>query len=222
MIVKKHNKPILYYTITILIMATTTTTTTHNTSTSKNTGYLEIFLGAKYASKTSKILELYKQYTFCNVPVIVINHAIDTRYHDTLLSTHDKVMIPCIQTDKISNIWSDKESDKYKTLHEADIILINEAQFFDDLQICVIDMLRENKKVYIAGLDGDFERNKFGQMLDLIPMCDKVTKLTALCSLCRDGTPGIFSLRLTQEKQQTLIGSDNYIPVCRYCYELPQ
>ena len=211
------------YTITILPnLILTTATTSHNQSTSKNTGYLEIFLGAMYASKTSKILELYKQYTFCSVPVIVINHAIDTRYHDTLLSTHDKVMIPCIQTDKISNIWSDQESDKYQTLHDAEIILINEAQFFDDLQSCVIDMLRENKKVYIAGLDGDFERNKFGQMLDLIPMCDKVTKLTALCSLCRDGTPGIFSLRLSDEKQQTLIGADNYIPVCRHCYESHQ
>jgi thymidine kinase len=189
-------------------------------SSSKNTGYLEIFLGAMYASKTSKILELYKQYTFCSVPVIVINHAIDTRYHDTLLSTHDKAMIPCIQTDKIGNIWYNKDSDKYKALHDTEVILINEAQFFDDLQNCVIDMLREKKKVYIAGLDGDFERRKFGQMLDLIPMCDRVTKLTALCSLCRDGTPGIFSLRLTKETQQTLIGSDNYIPVCRHCYEL--
>ena len=79
-------------------------------------------------------------------------------------------------------------------------------------------MLRENKRVYIAGLDGDFTRKKFGQILDLIPMCDKVTKLTALCSLCKDGTQGIFSMRLTKETQQMVIGSDNYLPVCRSCY----
>jgi thymidine kinase len=80
-------------------------------------------------------------------------------------------------------------------------------------------MLKEKKKVYIAGLDGDFERKRFGNLLDLVPLCDKVTKLTSLCSLCKDGTPGIFSYRLSQEKQQMLIGSDNYIPVCRHCYE---
>jgi thymidine kinase len=68
-------------------------------------------------------------------------------------------------------------------------------------------------------LDGDFERKKFGTILDLIPLCDKVTKMTSLCSRCRDGTAGIFSLRITQEKTQFLIGSDNYIPVCRKCYE---
>ena len=59
---------------------------------------------------------------------------------------------------------------------------------------------------------------KFGQMLDLIPLCDKVTKLTSLCSKCKNGTPGIFSMRLTNEREQTIVGSENYIPVCRSCY----
>ena len=79
-------------------------------------------------------------------------------------------------------------------------------------------MLNNNKKIYICGLDGDFQRNKFGQILDLIPLCDKVTKLTSLCSICKNGAPGIFSMRLSTEKQQTLVGSDNYVPVCRKCF----
>ena len=74
------------------------------------------------------------------------------------------------------------------------------------------------KKIYICGLDGDFERKKFGTILDLIPLCDKVTKLTSLCSICKNGTPGIFSMRLTHETDQTVVGSENYIPVCRKCY----
>jgi thymidine kinase len=97
--------------------------------------------------------------------------------------------------------------------------LINEGQFFADLYETVLDMLKCNKKVYICGLDGDFERKKFGQMLDLIPHCDHVIKMSSLCSLCKNGTRGIFSMRLSDEKQQTLIGSDNYVPVCRNCYE---
>jgi thymidine kinase len=80
-------------------------------------------------------------------------------------------------------------------------------------------MLKLNKKIYVSGLDGDFKREKFGKILDLIPMCDKVTKMTSLCSLCKNGTPGLFSMRLTNEKEQMLIGSSNYIPVCRFCYE---
>jgi thymidine kinase len=187
-----------------------------------NIGYLEIFVGSMWSGKTSKLLEMHKQYTFCNIPVVVINHAVDIRYHDSMLSTHDKIMIPCIQTSNIADIWVNSNSMYYETLHNADVILINEAQFFNDLQYCVTDMLKEKKKVYISGLDGDFERKKFGEILDLIPICDKVTKLTALCSICKDGTPGIFSLRLSKETQQMLIGSDNYLPVCRKCYDLEE
>lgn len=196
----------------------------------QSTASLELFLGPMYSGKTSKLLEIYKQCSFCNIPVAVINHCADTRYHDSMLSTHDKVMIPCIQTQKISDIWNNidinqtftNNASKHIKLRTAEVILINEGQFFDDLYSCVNDMLCEKKKVYVAGLDGDFERNRFGQILDLIPICDSVTKFKSLCSICKNGAPGIFSLRLTQEKQQTLIGSDNYIPVCRNCYESNQ
>ena len=134
-------------------------------------------------------------------------------------------MIHCIQTENINSVWNytdldtkfDKLAQQHLNLHTAQVILINEAQFFNDLVPCVIDMLKQNKKVYIAGLDGDFQQKKFGTILDLIPLCDKVTKLSSLCSLCKNGEAGIFSMRLTQEKEQMLIGSENYIPVCRKC-----
>jgi len=195
------------------------------TMTTSNTGYLEIILGPMYSSKSTRLVEIYKQCKFCNIPVTIINHTIDKRYHDTMLSTHDKIMVPCIQANKLSEIWLNNgidnpavDNDSYTLLQNSDVILINEGQFFSDLYEVVIDMLNKNKKVYICGLDGDFERKKFGSILDLIPLCDKVTKLTSLCSLCKDGTPGIFSMRLTNEREQTVVGSDNYIPVCRKCY----
>jgi thymidine kinase len=174
-------------------------------------GYLEIFIGPMFSGKTSKIIDLYKQYSFCNIPLAVINHSSDTRYDDTMLSTHDKVMIPCIQTSTLTRVINDMDN--------VDVILINEGQFFEDLYDFVVNMLKLNKKIYVSGLDGDFKREKFGKILDLIPLCDKVTKMTSLCSLCKNGTPGLFSMRLTNEKEQMLIGSSNYIPVCRYCYE---
>jgi thymidine kinase len=201
-----------------------------NCEISSVSGYLELFIGPMFSGKTSKLLELYKQAKFCDIPVAVFNHSLDTRYHDSMLSTHDKVMIPCIQTSSLLDLYmfphEPIESDNIlnrirENIRKAEFILINEGQFFEDLFPAVIEMLKDGKKVYIAGLDGDFERKKFGSLLELIPLCDKVTKLTSLCSICKDGTPGIFSLRLTQEKQQTLIGSDNYIPVCRNCYESP-
>ena len=179
---------------------------------SYSTGFLELIIGPMFSGKTSRIVEVYNQCKFCNIPVAVINHIIDNRYDDELLSTHDKIKIPCIKTSKLSDVY------KTADILKADVILINEGQFFDDLYQVVIELLELKKQVYICGLDGDFERKKFGQILDLIPLSDKVTKLTSLCSLCKNGTPGIFSMRLTEEKVQTLVGSENYIPVCRKCY----
>lgn len=192
-------------------------------------GYLEIILGGMYAGKTSRLVEIYNQCKFCNIPVVVINHSIDNRYHEELLSTHDQVKIPCIKTDNLFDVWANfinleedislvpRVKDKLKVA-TSNVILINEGQFFPDLEEFVKSLLLNNKKVYVCGLDGDFERKKFGQILDLIPLCDKVTKLTSLCSICKNGTPGIFSKRITSEKKQTVVGSDNYIPVCRKCY----
>ena len=202
------------------------------TSSQMNSGYLEIILGPMYAGKSTRLVEVYNQCKFCNISIAVINHTIDNRYDEELLSTHDQIKIPCIKTERLMDLWLDPKinimeddisilpriQEKFK-ICRSEVILINEGQFFPDLKEFVDYLLKNEKKVYICGLDGDFERKKFGQILDLIPLCDKVTKLTSLCSLCKDGTPGIFSMRLTKETEQTVVGSDNYIPVCRNCYE---
>jgi thymidine kinase len=184
----------------------------NNKNNMSNSAYLEIIVGPMFSGKTSKLLEIYKQYKFCDIPVVIVNYYLDKRYHESMVSSHDKMMAPCIQADKLSDILNEQD------VINSKVLLINEGQFFEDLYIVVLELLNKGKKIYIGGLDGDFERKKFGQILDLIPLCDKITKLTSLCSICKNGTPGIFSMRLTQEKQQTVIGSDNYIPVCRNCY----
>jgi thymidine kinase len=198
-------------------------------SSQPESAYLEIILGSMYSGKTSRLVEIYKQCKFCNISVVVINHSVDTRYDDELLSTHDKIKIPCIKTETLFDIYPydlnleegvqniPRVTDKFKIV-ASEVILINEGQFFPDLEEFVKNLLANDKKVYVCGLDGDFERKKFGQILNLIPLCDKVTKLTSLCSICKNGAPGIFSKRITLETEQTVVGSDNYIPVCRKCY----
>ncbi len=198
--------------------------------TSCTNSYLELIIGPMFSGKTSRLVEIYKQCIFCNISVDVINHSIDNRYDEELLSTHDRVKIPCIKTEKLFDLLIDSVPlDDNKLIPEikdkvnimsSSVILINEGQFFPDLQDFVKVLLKNGKKIYICGLDGDFERKKFGQILDLIPLCDKITKLSSLCSICKNGTPGIFSKRITSETQQTIVGSDNYIPVCRNCYNL--
>jgi thymidine kinase len=194
-------------------------------------GYLELWTGPMFSGKTSKILEIYKQFNFCGISTCVINYEEDNRYPnaETHLSTHDKTMIPCIRSKSMTEIAdiigvgvSNKISGKYvDKFLESKVILINEGQFFLDIVEWVkiaVDVY--HKKVYICGLDGDFERKSFnGDWLNLIPYCDKVKKLHSYCSNCKN-KPAIFSHRLINETAQKVIGVDSYVPLCRKCYLL--
>lgn len=186
-------------------------------SPSSASGYLELILGSMFSGKTSYLLEIYKKSMFCNIPIAVINYAADNRYTtESMMSTHDKQMIPCI----LAHTIYDAISNNLELITGADIILINEGQFFPDIEEQVRVLVEQShKRVHICGLDGDFERKPIGKLLQLIPFCDEVIKLKSLCSICRDGTPGIFSFRTTREMDQVVIGSSNYIPLCRKCYD---
>jgi thymidine kinase len=173
-------------------------------------GYLEIILGPMFSGKTTHIIDLYHSYITHGKKVLVVNFSGDVRYHDSMLSSHDKVIIPCIFLTHLSEL--------FKTEIDADIVLINEGQFFDDVFECVKIMVEERRLcVHVCGLDGDFKRGKFGGLLDLIPLCDTVRKLHANCVNCR--LPAIFSHRITDEVGQVSIGSSNYIALCRDCYQ---
>jgi len=204
---------------------------THSTSSSSSTesgsrsgsgsgsgsGYLELILGSMFSGKTSYLLDVYKKCVFCNISVAVINYSADNRYTtEPMLSTHDKQMIPCILTNTIKEAIHHHS----KEIAHAETILINEGQFFSDIDTEVRRLVEEeNKRVYICGLDGDFNRKPMGSLLGLIPFSDHIIKLKSLCSLCRDGTPGVFSFRITNETDQVIIGSSNYLPLCRGCYQ---
>ena len=103
---------------------------------------------------------------------------------------------------------------------QSDSVFIDEAQFFSDL-VDFVELAVEvyKKDVFVIGLDGDSDRENFGQIHTLLPICDNITKLKALCSQCKDGTPGIFSKKIINSSQKVDIGTtDKYIAVCRECY----
>lgn len=184
---------------------------------SNNHSYLDIIIGPMFSGKTSRIIEIYNYCINNSISVIAINHILDQRYGSNNISSHDSITIPCIQIEKLNDIYLNKEYNKI--LLESNVILINEAQFFEDLFNFAIDLVdNKYKKVHICGLDGDFKRNKFGQLSDLIPYCNTITKLNAICNNCTYGQAALFSHRITNEEQQTCIGSTNYSSLCRQCY----
>jgi thymidine kinase len=178
------------------------------------TGYLEIILGCMYSGKTSKLISIYKHNKIAEITTCVINYIHDNRYDENDMSTHDGNKIPCIKVGKLFEIFENDDN----LLSKTEAFIINEGQFFPDLYEFVNTLVnKHNKKVYVGGLDGDFKMNKFGSMIDIIPMCDKVEKLHAICNICKKKAS--FTKRITDDVTQEIIGgSEMYIPVCRTCH----
>ncbi|MBA0868745.1 hypothetical protein Goshw_018348 [Gossypium schwendimanii] len=149
------------------------------------------------------------------VTVAVIKSNKDTRYGLDSIVTHDGMKLPCWALANLSSFRQKIGPDAYDQL---DVIGIDEAQFFEDLyDFCCEAADHDGKTVIVAGLDGDYLRRSFGSVVNIIPLANSVTKLTARCELC--GKRAFFTLRKTDETETELIGgAEVYMPVCRQHY----
>ena len=204
-------------------------------------GALHVITGPMFAGKTSALLRAVEDERARGRRVFVAKSARDTRFGDvraTTLTTHDGKR--CAGAFAVGDLLS-LSAEAMEALEASDVVAIDEAQFLANLtpfaRRCVE---RDGKTVYVAGLDGDFKREKFGDVLDLVPMCDTVTRLRGRCSMC--GADSLFSLRTTSATSATTThggggagddvdadtndpdakivvgGADKYAPACRQCY----
>ena len=187
-------------------------------------GYLELFIGPVNSPKTFRIEQLYNEYKTIHSSMVIINKCSSCKDYNNCLKNNNYCIV---KTDNLMDLWtehisfednvyiSEKDRNNFKVA-TSKVIFINEGHLFPDLKEFVNLLLKDGKRVYVCGLDGDFERKKIGNILDLIPMCDKVSKLTSFCQICKDGTPGIFTKRL---KKNVFCCDYTDIAVCRKCYE---
>lgn len=180
------------------------------------TEYLKLIIGPMFSGKTTELINLYNEYKQKNDSCVVINHIYDkNRFNDEnqeLMYSHNKNLFPikCLYTEKLL------ECDELK-LNSANVILINESQFFEDLIEFVNKWLINGKKIYVSGLSADSNMKKFGKILDLISLADDVVMLKGTCYNCK--SDAAHTLRLLKSDEQILIGTENvYMPVCRTCY----
>jgi len=178
-------------------------------------GSITLIIGCMFSGKSTEIMRLIKRYKVLKKKILIINHKSDQHYATDSISTHDQQQIECEMVDSLMPI---KQTEKYRESH---VIVIEEAQFFTDLFDFTTGAAdNDHKTVIVAGLSGDFNRNPFGDIQRLIPHAENITKLSALCVKCGDGTLAHFSKRIDVTNQdQTLVGTTSeYIAVCRKHY----
>jgi thymidine kinase len=176
---------------------------------------LELYIGPMFAGKSTTLLNIIKRNKFMSIPTFCVTSSLDTRWDnkDISITSHTGEKCAASSTTRLMDL---KLHPNYKT---AKCIIIEEAQFFSDLKEFVLHAVEvDEKDVVCAGLDGDSLRRPFGQILDLIPYCNSVTKLNAKCAQCKNN--GLFTFRKSQANtnQVMVAGADEYEPLCRKHY----
>jgi thymidine kinase len=174
-------------------------------------GRIEVICGSMFSGKTEELIRRMKRAQFAHQKVEIFKPAIDTRYSDDDVVTHEGVAIHSTPVDNSSSILLLGD--------ECDVIGIDEAQFFDENLVSVCNELASKGiRVIIAGLDMDFRGIPFGPMPALCAVADDVTKVHAICVRC--GALAYVSHRKVQEEKRVLLGEVNeYEPLCRVCYQ---
>ncbi|KAK9715098.1 hypothetical protein RND81_06G143600 [Saponaria officinalis] len=178
-------------------------------------GEVHVIVGPMFAGKTTTLLRRIQSERLKGRNVALIKSNKDTRYEHNSVVTHDGDKYPCWPLQNLSSFRQEFGPSAYD---ELEVIGIDEAQFFEDLyDFCQRAADHDGKTVIVAGLDGDYLRRSFGSVLDIVPLADSVTKLTARCDVC--GKRANFTLRKTEETEKELIGgAEVYMPVCRQHY----
>ena len=178
---------------------------------------LRIIIGPMWSGKTFQVIRLARRYRAIGKKVLFVDHISDVRYkHEGSLQphviTHDGISEKGMFVEKLMEIL---DTEEYVT---ADVVIIEEAQFFQDLAPFIkMETDRHLEKDYIvSGLAGDFQRRPIGDILTLVPYADILDKLNGMCQRCADGTPGCFTRKTQPDDHQIVVGGKGiYECVCR-------
>ena len=173
-------------------------------------GWIEVICGSMFSGKTEELIRRLKRARIANLKIGIFKPAMDIRFHAGNIVSHDENALqstPVSDSNEILSLAAD-----------AQVIGIDEAQFFDNNLTNVCDQLAlRGIRVIVAGLDMDYTTRPFGPMPALLATADYITKLHAICVKC--GNIANYSYRKTPETSQLLLGEkDIYEPRCRTCY----
>jgi thymidine kinase len=173
-------------------------------------GWIEVICGSMFSGKTEELIRRLRRAKIANLKVEIYKPAIDIRYDEMHVVSHDA---NTIQSTPVEN------SEAILLLAaDVNVVGIDEAQFFDGEITNVCEALAlQGVRVIVAGLDMDYQGKPFGPVPDLLAIADYITKLHAICVKC--GNIANISHRKTLEEEQILLGErDVYEPWCRFCY----
>ncbi|MCU0422820.1 MAG: thymidine kinase [Bacteroidia bacterium] len=175
-------------------------------------GWIEVICGSMFSGKTEELIRRINRAKIANLKVEIYKPAIDTRYHESEVVSHNSNSVSSIPVSSSLNIL---------LMHQdADVIGIDEAQFFDkEITFVCEELAAKGIRVIVAGLDMDYLGKPFGPMPSLMAIAEYVTKVNAICMEC--GDLATHSFRKTTNENQVMLGEkDTYEARCRHCFNI--
>ena len=185
--------------------------THHNNVEVFRPGRIEVICGSMFSGKTEELIRRLKRAKFARQRVEIFKPAIDVRYSEGDVVSHDRNSIPSTPIESSESILL--------LSSEIDVVGIDEAQFLDERlpEVCN-ELASRGIRVIVAGLDMDFRGVPFGPMPALLAIADEVTKVHAICVRC--GQLAYVSHRLVENDKRVMLGETHeYEPLCRHCYQ---
>ena len=184
------------------------------TWTPRDSGWIEVICGSMFSGKTEELMRRIRRAQIAKMDTIIFKPKVDDRYSPSHIVSHNQM--------KLNSEIVETSDEILTRSQKAEVIAIDEAQFFDDdiVEICKI-LAKQKKRVIVAGLDTDYRGEPFGPMPYLMCEADYVDKLRAICVKC--GNPANYTQRTSKDSQRVIIGeTDIYEARCRNCYEPPE
>ena len=176
----------------------------------RETGWIEVIAGCMFSGKTEELIRRLRRAKIAKQKVVIFKPNIDTRYSTNAIVSHSEQSLPSILIKDVKEILD--------LVEDAQVIGIDEAQFFDDELPSVCQVLANRGiRVLVAGLDMDYLGKPFGPIPTLLSIAEYVTKVHAICMKC--GELANYSHRTVAVENRILLGEqESYVPLCRHCF----
>lgn len=184
------------------------------TWTPRDAGWIEVICGSMFSGKTEELIRRVRRAQIAKMDTIIFKPRVDDRFSTEHVVSHNQ--------NQLTSKMVENSQEILKQAGKAEVVAIDEAQFFDIdiLDVCKT-LAKQKKRVIVAGLDTDYRGAPFGPMPELMCEADYVDKLRAICVEC--GNPATYTQRTSKDKQRVVIGeTDIYEARCRNCYEPPE
>jgi len=175
-------------------------------------GWIEVVCGSMFSGKTEELIRRLRRAQIAKQKVAIFKPAIDNRFSEDHLVSHNEQRIPSIAVEKAADIL--------ENMRDAQVVGIDEGQFFGMELVDVCNTLADRGlRVIVAGLDQDYRGVPFEPIPQLLAIAESITKTLAICMVC--GSPANRTQRLSTEEGRVIVGAkDMYEARCRKCHKV--